>query len=129
MTGMTHPHVYPPLIKLIQETHNGKLDKYFLKLKLCIDPMLTMSNLYELQTYLFDNGEPDELLLFICNFNMNLAASGTLEVGVIYQYLLTLVRGDVLRQFDPKRSTKVYRCNKPLLFCLDKVVTYISAFN
>ena len=49
---------------------------------------------------LFDNGEPEEFLLFVRNFNMTLAASGTLEVGAKIRYLSTLVRGKVLIQFD-----------------------------
>ena len=34
------------------------------------------------------------------NFNMTLAASGTLETGKNVQYLHTLVRGEALRQFE-----------------------------
>ena len=50
--------------------------------------------------FLFDNGELEEFLLFVCNFNMTLTASGTLEAGAKYQCLCGLVRGEVLRQFD-----------------------------
>ena len=50
--------------------------------------------------YLFDHGDPEEFLLFVCNFNMTLVATGTLEMGAKIQYLRTLVRGEVLRQFD-----------------------------
>ena len=50
--------------------------------------------------FLFDNGEPEEFLLFVINFNMNLAASGTLEGDVKFQYLRTLVQGEALRHFD-----------------------------
>ena len=38
--------------------------------------------------------------MFVRNFNMTLAASGTLEVGTKYQYLHTPVRGKVFCQFD-----------------------------
>ena len=38
MTGMTHPHVEPPRIPLIQETYDGKSDKDSVKLKLRRDP-------------------------------------------------------------------------------------------
>ena len=34
------------------------------------------------------------------NFNITLAASGTLEDGAKIQYLRTLVRGEALRKFD-----------------------------
>ena len=49
---------------------------------------------------LFDNGKLEEFLLFVRNFNMNLAESGMLEVDTEFQYLCTLVRGEALRQFE-----------------------------
>ena len=55
--------------------------------------MLPTTDLYEFKMSLFDNDEPEEFLLFVRNFNMTLAASGTLEAGMKYKYLLTLVRG------------------------------------
>ena len=48
---------------------------------------------------LFDNGEPEEFLLFVRNFNMTLAASGTLAKSAQVNYSRTLVHGEVLRQF------------------------------
>ena len=47
---------------------------------------------------LFDKGEPE--FFFVCNFNMILAASGTLEAGTKYQYLCTLVCEEAASQFD-----------------------------
>ena len=48
---------------------------------------------------LFDNGEPEEFLLFISNFNMTIKVSGTLNSGANIQYLRTLVRGWALIRF------------------------------
>ena len=53
---------------------------------------------------LFDNGNPDDFLLFICNFYMTLEASVTLKYGAKIKYLCTLVRGEELRQFDALSS-------------------------
>ena len=100
MTGMTHPHVYPPPIPIIKEKHNGKSDKDFLKIKLRRDPTLSMSDLYEFKMPLFDNGETEEFFLFVHNFNMTLVASGPLESGAKYKHLRTLVCGEALCQFD-----------------------------
>ena len=58
-----------------------------------------MSDLYEFKIDLFDKGDLEELLLLVRNFNMTLAASGTLETGAKVQYICTLVRGEALRQF------------------------------
>ena len=49
---------------------------------------------------LFENVKPEEFLLFVRNFDMNLAATGTLDMGTNIQYPRTLVRGEVLFQFD-----------------------------
>ena len=100
MTGMTHPHVDPPMIPLIQETNDGKSDRYFIKLKLHRDHTSPTSDLYEFKMSLFDNGQPEELLLFSCNFNMTITASGTVEAGAKCQYLCTPVRRKPLCQFD-----------------------------
>ena len=98
--GMTQPHVDPPPIPLIKESHDGKSDNGFVKLKLLRYPTFPMSDLYEFKISFFDNGEPEEFLLFVRNFNMNLAESGTLEAGAKYQYLCTNFCGEYLRQFD-----------------------------
>ena len=39
-------------------------------------------------------------MLFDCNFNMTLTASGTLEAGAKFQYFCTIVCREVLRWFD-----------------------------
>ena len=100
MTEMTYLHLEPLPIPLIQETHDGKSDKYFVKLKLRRDPTSSTSDLYEFKMYFFDNGDPEEFLLFMHNLNMTLSASGTLEAGAKIQYLRTLVRREALHQFD-----------------------------
>ena len=49
---------------------------------------------------LFDHGDPEELLLFVRNFQMTLVDTGTLETEAKVQYLRTLVRGEAVRHFD-----------------------------
>ena len=48
---------------------------------------------------LFDIGELEEDLLFVSNFNMTFAATGTLETGEKIRYLCMLVRGEALHHF------------------------------
>ena len=100
MAGMTQAHFNPPNILLLKEFYNVKSEKYLVKLKLHRYLTLSTSNFYEFKMYLFENGEPEEFLLFVCNFNMTLTASGTLEAGTKLQYLRTIVRREVLRWFD-----------------------------
>ena len=93
----TNPsHVEPPPIPLIKETSTGKSDKDYFKLKLRSYPMSITSDLYEFIMSLFDHENPEEFLLFVWNFNMTLAATGTLETNAKVQYLFTLVHGEVL---------------------------------
>ena len=49
---------------------------------------------------LFENGYPEDFLLFMQNFNMTLAASAMLMKGAKNQDLCTIVCGEALRQFD-----------------------------
>ena len=49
---------------------------------------------------LFDNGDPDEFLLFISNSNMTIKALEEIFEGSKIQYLCTMVRGEALRQCD-----------------------------
>ena len=79
--GDESPTCKPPPIPLIQETHDGKSDKYSIKLKLHEYPTLSTSDLNEFKMSLFDNDKPEEILLFVCNFNMTLTVSGTLKAG------------------------------------------------
>ena len=49
---------------------------------------------------LFKNSGPEDFLLFVCNFNINLEESGMLQAGAKIQYFHTLVHGEVFHQFD-----------------------------
>ena len=98
--GIVQMHVEPPPITLIKSKKKEELDKDFVKNKWHRDPASENSDPYRFRMDLFDNGDPEEFLLFIQYFNMTLEASGTLNYGAKIQYLHTLVRGESLRQFD-----------------------------
>ena len=90
----TNPdHVDPPQIPLIKQTSTGKSYAYYVKLKLGRDPTSRTSNLYELSMSLFEHGNPEDFPLFVWNFNMTLASTGTLEMDVKGQYIVALVCG------------------------------------
>ena len=67
--GAVHVHVESPLITLIKRKNNEKSDEDCLKIKLRRDPTSKKSDLYEFKMTLFDNGDPEEFLLFIRNFS------------------------------------------------------------
>ena len=62
--------------------------------------MSSTLEIYEFRMSLFDHGKPEELLLLVQNFQMTLAATGTLDIEAKVQYLCTLVRGEALCQFN-----------------------------
>ena len=70
-TGTLQMHVDRPPIPLIKIKKDDKSDKYLVNIKLRTDPMLENSDPYEFKMVLFDNWDPEEFLLFVCNFNMN----------------------------------------------------------
>ena len=74
-------HVDPPLTPLIKSLHGDKLDKDCDKLTLRRDPTSDKSDIYEFKMDLFKNGNPEELLFFVCNSNMTHAAEVTLETA------------------------------------------------
>ena len=76
--GTNPAHVEPTPILLTKETYNGKSEKDYVKLKLRRDHTSSTMDLYEFNISLFDQGEPEELLLFIRNFNMTFLETGTL---------------------------------------------------
>ena len=99
-SGKNPAHVEPLPIPPTKENYNGKSDEYFVNLKLRRDTTSSTLDLYELKTYFFDHDNPEEFLLLIRNFNMNIAAIGTLETDAKIQYLCMIVRGESLRQFE-----------------------------
>ena len=83
----------PPPIPLIKSRNDDKSGKYFVKIKLRRGPTSEKLDLYEFKMALFDNGEPDDILLFIFNFNLTLEASVMLKNVTKIKYPCTLVRG------------------------------------
>ena len=95
----TNPaHVELPLIPLIKETSTGKSDGDNVKLKLRRDPKSSTLHRYEFRVPLFDHGKPEQFLLFVRNFQMNLASTGTLDTEEKVQHLCVIVCGEALRQ-------------------------------
>ena len=70
-----------PQILLIKISNDDKLDKYCVKIKLRRDSTPEKLYLYELKMTFFDNGKPEDFLLFRWNFQLTLQASGTLSAG------------------------------------------------
>ena len=64
------------------------------------DPTSENSDLYEFKMDLFDNGDSEELFLFIQNFNMTLELPVTLKSREKIQYLCMMLLGEELHHFD-----------------------------
>ena len=99
-TGAVQIHVYPPPIPLIKSKFDLKTEIDYVKIKLRRNPRSEKLEMYELKMPLFDNGDLEELLLFVINFKMNIEASGILTENVKLQYLCTLFHGKALHKFE-----------------------------
>ena len=62
--------------------------------------MLEKSDMNEFKMNLFDNGDPEQFLLFVQNYKMTLEASGKLTENAKFQYLRTILCGKALRKFE-----------------------------
>ena len=98
--GEVQVHMEPQPTPLIKIKHNNNSENYFIKLKCFRDTISAKSDLYDFKMDFFDNGESEEFLLLVRNFNMTLAASGMLGTEAKVKCLCMLVRVEVLCQFD-----------------------------
>ena len=98
--GAVQIHAGPPHIPLIKSNLDMKLEKYYVRIKLRRFPTSQKSDMYEFRISLFENGEPEQFLLFQKKYKMMLDASGTLIADVKIQYLQTLLCGEALHEFD-----------------------------
>ena len=73
--GVVLLHAETPPTPMIKIKHNDKSEKGFVRIKLRRDTTSQKLDLYELKMALFGNGDPEEFLLFVRNFNMTLEAS------------------------------------------------------
>ena len=62
----------PAPIPLITSKNDEKLDNDCVKIELRRDPTSEKLDLYQFKMALFYQSDPEEFLLFICNFNMNI---------------------------------------------------------
>ena len=90
----------PPLIILIKNKHNDNSDKDFVNIKLRRDMTSEKLELYVFKMALFSNGNTEEFLFFVCNFNMTLEVSEMLKTTENMQYLCTIFCGEALHKFD-----------------------------
>ena len=72
--GTLKLHVETPKIPLIRSNNYEKPEKCCVKIKLRRDPTSQKSDPYKLKTTLFDNGDPEDFLLFISNFSTTIKA-------------------------------------------------------
>ena len=74
-------HVEPPPILLIKSKNYDKPEKDCVNLTLRRYTTSDKLDIYEFKMDLFKNGNPEELLFFVCNSNMTHAVEVTLETA------------------------------------------------
>ena len=70
-----------PVIPLIKSNNDTKAEKDCVKIKLYKDPTLEKLNTSEFKITLFDNGKPEEFLLFVRNFKMKCRTVHVMGMG------------------------------------------------
>ena len=66
-----HIHVDPPPIPLIKSKNDEKIDRYCVRIN-CVGILSQKTYLCEFKMALFENGNPEEFLVFVCNLQMML---------------------------------------------------------
>ena len=74
-SGEVQINMDPPFIQIIKINIDTKSQKDYVKIKFRRNPMLEKSGIYEFKMDLFDNGYPEEILLFQRNYRIMLDAS------------------------------------------------------
>ena len=93
-------NVEPPPFRLIKSKNDTKSEKDQVKIKMHRDLRLEHLNMYEFNMTLFENGEPEETLLFVHHFNMLLNAYGMLSASSKLHYICNILHIGAIYQFD-----------------------------
>ena len=98
LSGAVRIHADSPPTPLIKIEIGKNSEKYYIKIKLCRNPMLEACNMYELKMALFENEEPKYFLLFQWTYHMMFGEPGNITVGIKIQYLHNVIRGEELHE-------------------------------
>ena len=91
-------YVDPTLTPLIKINTDKNSEKYYARITLHRNPISEASDMYELKMALSSNGKLEDFILLQCNYQILPEASGNITSGEKIQYLLTLIRGEALRE-------------------------------
>ena len=118
-----------PIPLINSETQRKKTEIDCNKVKLRKKPASSMSGPYEYKVALFENGEPEEFLLFIREFRKTLRANGVMpEIGRI-QYLCTLLCGESLFEFETLSESVGSTTKRHLKQIIISLGTYLPPIN
>ena len=96
-----------------------KSEKYYVKKDVQINNRSGNSNIYKFRIALFDNVDPEEILLFQQKYKLSLDAYGTLTECSKIQYLHTLSCGESLSESEslcvPIGNTNIKNLNQIIL--------------
>ena len=73
---------------------------YTLKVKMKRKSIPSASETYNMNISMFNDGQPDEFLALLNNFKIEIDGTGTTSPPGRINYLLTMLCGQALREFD-----------------------------
>ena len=93
------------------------------------DPSSATSKTYELKFPMFKNGKPEEFLQMMKYFNTATDGTGTTPTKRKTQFLLTMLRGEALREFDVLSSQVGSTTNGHIKFIKEFLLGYFPPIN
>ena len=92
--------IEPPTIPLIKKEWEELHATDIIKVKIRRNPSQAKSETYNMNTYTFDNVQPEELLTLLRNFKIAIGGTDTTAPTGWINYLHTMICGKSLRKFD-----------------------------
>ena len=115
---------HPP-IPLIKFELDGDRTTHIIKVKMRRNPSSVASETYKVNMNTLDDGQPEEFLSLLRNFNIATDGTGTTTPYSWINYLRAMLRGQALRGFDKLQSQYVDATDNHLKLIQEGLLEYI----
>ena len=125
--------IEPPPIPLIKVELEEERTSKIIRVKIRINPDSSMSETYEFKMARLKNGQPEDFLRPMKNFNIAINGRGTKsdsgQINYIRTMLCTMLSGDALREFDVLYSQNNGTENDHLKHIMEGLLGYLPPIN
>ena len=124
ISGAVQAHVNPPHIPLIKSNIDTKFERDYKKTNRRRNPTSKTYSRYEFKTTLFDLGDPEEFILFQCNYQMILKVLGNIAMGEKIQYPHNFIHQQALCVF----GTLCGKVDKSNTMHLNQIILILGSY-